>query len=119
MDARASEEEAISVAELTHRLRRAVESTTGREWVEGEVTVLRAAASGHLYFSLKDEREDACVDCVMYRMQALRARRLIWDGARVQIFGRATVWAPRGGCSSSPRLRGPQARARSSPRSRR
>jgi exodeoxyribonuclease VII large subunit len=88
--------EAISVAELTRRLRRAVETTTGKEWVEGEVAGLRAAASGHLYFSLKDEREDACVDCVMYRMQALRGRRLVTDGARVQIFGRATVWAPRG-----------------------
>jgi exodeoxyribonuclease VII large subunit len=89
-------QEAISVAELARRLRRAVESTTGKEWVEGEVAGLRAASSGHLYFSLKDEREDACVDCVMYRMQALRGRRLVLDGARVQLFGRATVWAPRG-----------------------
>src|SRR5204863_629352 len=89
-------EEAISVAELARRLRRAVEGMTGKEWVEGEVASLRAAASGHLYFSLKDEREDACIDCVMYRLQALRGRRLLRDGARVQIFGRATVWAPRG-----------------------
>ena len=89
-------EEAISVADLARRLRRAVEATTGKEWVEGEVASLRAAASGHLYFSLKDEREDACIDCVMYRMQALRGRRLLADGARVQVFGRATVWAPRG-----------------------
>jgi exodeoxyribonuclease VII large subunit len=96
LEQRATTTEAISVAELTRRLRRAVESTTGKEWVEGEVAGLRAAASGHLYFSLKDEREDACVDCVMYRMQALRGRRLILDGARVQLFGRATVWAPRG-----------------------
>jgi exodeoxyribonuclease VII large subunit len=89
-------QEAISVAELTRRLRRAVETTTGKDWVEGEVAGLRAASSGHLYFSLKDEREDACLDCVMYRTQALRGRRLILDGARVQVFGRATVWAPRG-----------------------
>jgi exodeoxyribonuclease VII large subunit len=89
-------EEAIGVAELARRLRRAVEGATGREWVEGEVTGFRAAASGHLYFSLKDEREDASIDCVVYRMQALRARRHLLDGARVQILGRATVWAPRG-----------------------
>jgi exodeoxyribonuclease VII large subunit len=95
VEARATQE-AISVAELARRLRRAVESTTGKEWVEGEVAGLRAASSGHLYFSLKDEREDACVDCVMYRMQALRGRRLVTNGARVQLFGRATVWAPRG-----------------------
>lgn len=89
-------EEAIGVAELSRRLRRAVEGVTGKEWVEGEVTSLRVAASGHLYFCLKDEREDAVIDCVMYRTQALRARRHVVDGARVQLFGRATVWVPRG-----------------------
>ncbi|HEX7671555.1 MAG TPA: exodeoxyribonuclease VII large subunit [Polyangiaceae bacterium] len=89
-------EEAIGVAELARRLRRAVEGITGKEWVEGEVASLRIAASGHLYFCLKDEREDAMIDCVMYRTQALRARRHLLDGARVQLFGRATVWAPRG-----------------------
>jgi len=94
MDDRA--EEAISVAELTHRLKRAVEGTTGKEWVEGEVASLRAASSGHVYFTLKDEREDACIDCVIYRTQALRARRHLTEGARVQLLGRATVWAPRG-----------------------
>jgi exodeoxyribonuclease VII large subunit len=94
VDARA--EEAITVSELTRRLRRAVEGTTGKEWIEGEVASFRAASSGHLYFTLKDEREDACIDCVMYRTQALRARRHLIEGARVQLLGRATVWAPRG-----------------------
>ena len=36
-------------------------------WVEGEVTGARPAPSGHLYFSLKDEEEDATIDVVMYR----------------------------------------------------
>lgn len=53
-------------------------------------------ASGHLYFSLKDEREDAVIDCVCYRLEALRARAVLSEGARVQVLGRATVWAPRG-----------------------
>jgi exodeoxyribonuclease VII large subunit len=88
-------EEAISVAEFGRRLRRAVEAT-GTEWIEGEVASLRPAASGHLYFSLKDEREEAVIDCVMYRTQALRWRRVLTDGARVQLRGRASFWAPRG-----------------------
>lgn len=78
------------------RLRRAVESTAVRDWIEGEVASLKSAASGHLYFSLKDEREDACLECVMYRREALRGRRYVVEGARVQIRGRPTVWAPRG-----------------------
>src|SRR6185369_12076665 len=33
---------------------------------------------------------------VMYRFDALRARRYLNDGARLQLIGKATVWAPRG-----------------------
>lgn len=90
------EAEVIGVAELDRRLKHAVEGVTGREWIEGEVGSLKRAASGHVYFSLKDEREDAMIDCVMYRYQAQRARQVLEDGARVQLFGRATLWAPRG-----------------------
>lgn len=91
-----SGEDVLSVAELARRLRRAAEGVAGRAWVEGEVASLRRAASGHCYFALKDEREDALIDCVMYRYQAQRALRYLADGARVQLAGRATVWAPRG-----------------------
>lgn len=89
-------EQVIGVAELDRRLKRAVESVTGREWVEGEIASLKVVSSGHAYFTLKDEREDAAVECVMYRMNALRARRHLTEGARVQLLGRATLWAPRG-----------------------
>lgn len=86
----------ITVADLARRLKRSVESQTGRDWVEGEIVSLKRAASGHAYFSLKDQREDACVECVMYRLDALRARHHLFNGARVQTLGRATLWAPRG-----------------------
>jgi len=86
----------IAVAELDRRLRRAVEAVTGDEWVVGEVASVKLAASGHLYFTLKDEREDALIECVMYRGQSLRYRGLLLDGTRVQIAGKATLWAPRG-----------------------
>jgi exodeoxyribonuclease VII large subunit len=92
----AQTEEIISVAELDRRLRRAVESATGREWVEGELSSLKWAPSGHAYFCLKDEADDAVIDCVMYKLQASRARRFLTQGARVQLRGRATVYAPRG-----------------------
>jgi exodeoxyribonuclease VII large subunit len=86
----------ISVADLARRLKRSVESQTGREWVEGEIVSLKRAGSGHVYFSLKDAREEACLECVMYRLDALRARHQLFDGAHVQTLGRATLWAPRG-----------------------
>ncbi len=86
----------ISVGELDRRLRRAVEVASGEFWIEGEVASLKRAPSGHVYFTLKDEREDAIIDCVMYRFDAQRARRILTEGARLQLKGRATVWAPRG-----------------------
>ncbi|HMJ56802.1 MAG TPA: exodeoxyribonuclease VII large subunit [Polyangiaceae bacterium] len=85
-----------SVADLGRRLKRAVEGVTPDVWVEGEVSGAKSAPSGHVYFALKDEREDAVIECVMYRSSAVRARRLIEDGARVQLRGRATIFAPRG-----------------------
>jgi len=85
-----------SVADLDRRLKRAVEGATADVWVEGEVSGSKPAPSGHVYFCLKDEVEDAVIECVMYRSSPVRARRLIVDGARVQLRGRATVWAPRG-----------------------
>ena len=89
-------EEIISVSELDRRLRRSVEDASAKSWVEGEVSSLKRAPSGHVYFCLKDEVEDAIIECVMYRFNAMRARRFLNDGARVQLSGQATVWAPRG-----------------------
>src|SRR5450432_418376 len=89
-------EEVISVSELDRRLRRSVEDVSSQVWVEGEVSSLKRAPSGHVYFSLKDEVEDAIIECVMYRFNALRARRHLNEGARLQLIGQATVWAPRG-----------------------
>jgi exodeoxyribonuclease VII large subunit len=85
-----------SVADLDRRLKRAVESATADVWVEGEVSGAKAAPSGHVYFALKDELEDAVIECVMYRSAPVRSRRLVLDGARVQLRGRATIFAPRG-----------------------
>ena len=66
----------ISVAELDRRLRRAVEGSSANVWVEGEVASLKRAPSGHAYFTLKDEADDAIIECVMYKFYATRFRRL-------------------------------------------
>ncbi|MEZ4298201.1 MAG: exodeoxyribonuclease VII large subunit [Polyangiaceae bacterium] len=93
---RRGEEAVVSVADLDRRLRRVVEGATENVRVAGEVSSLKAHASGHTYFTLKDEGEDASIDCVMYRTAPLRARRMLEDGARVVVRGKATVFVPRG-----------------------
>lgn len=88
----------LTVAELDRAIKGAVESAfEGAVWVEGEVIDARPATSGHLYFCLKDEREDASIDAVIYRSNVTpRTRQLCVDGARVRLRGRPTLWAPRG-----------------------
>jgi exodeoxyribonuclease VII large subunit len=92
----ADEPVVISVGELDRRLKRLVEQSTQDAHVEGEISGLREAASGHIYFMLKDPQEEAAIDCVMYRTAPSRSRRLLIEGARVVLIGRATVYAPRG-----------------------
>src|ERR1043165_8180394 len=55
-------DDVITVGELDRRLRRAVEVASDDFWIEGEVASLKRAPSGHVYFTLKDEREDAVID---------------------------------------------------------
>ena len=86
----------LSVADLDRKLKRLVENATVGVVVQGEIRGLKIPPSGHAYFSLRDENEDAVLDAVAYRDAALRARRLLSEGARVVVRGKATVWAPRG-----------------------
>ncbi len=88
--------ETLSVAELNRRLRHAVESASLGVWVQAEVRGVKVAASGHVYFTLRDEKQDAMIEAVAYRDTALRARRYLTEGARVLARGKATVWPPRG-----------------------
>jgi len=84
----------LSVSALVRSVRDAIESRFPLMWVAGEVSGWRPAASGHVYFSLKDE--NAQVDCVMWRN---RAALLGWqprDGVKVQLRALATVYEPRG-----------------------
>lgn len=66
-------------------------------WVEGEVSGLRWASSGHVYFTLKDGEDDAAVDVVMYRSAVTpKTKKLLVEGAKVKLKAKPTFWAPRG-----------------------
>ena len=88
----------LTVAELDRAIKGALDSAFEvAVWVEGEVTDARPVPSGHLYFSLKDEREDASVDVVIYRSNVTpRMRGLCVNGARARLRGKPMMWAPRG-----------------------
>lgn len=84
----------LSVSQLVRSARDLLEHRFPLQWIGGEISNLRPAASGHLYFVLKDEQ--AQVDCVMFRS---RAAALGWepkDGLKVEARALATLYEPRG-----------------------
>ncbi len=86
----------LSVADLDRRLRRLVEEGVRQVWVQGEVSDLKTAPSGHVYFTLKDEREPARVSCVMFRGAAVAFARHLRLGGKVEVRGSASFYAQAG-----------------------
>lgn len=89
-----SGEETLSVGELTTRLKELLEGSFPALWVRGEVSNLRQQASGHCYFTLKDER--AQISAVMFRGDAARSRVTLRDGQQLAAFGQVSVYEARG-----------------------
>src|SRR5678816_2266460 len=88
--------EALSVSQLTHLIDEILRSVLPPVViVKGEVSNFkRNAASGHLYFTLKDD--EACIDCVMWRSDAVRLKFDVADGLELLADGRVAVYAQRG-----------------------
>ena len=83
-----------TVRDLLSRVRTELEHEYTDIWVEGEISNLRAADSGHLYFTLKDG--GAQIRVVMFRSQARLLRFRPEDGLQVMARGRVTVYESRG-----------------------
>jgi exodeoxyribonuclease VII large subunit len=84
----------LSVTELNRQARLLLEQRFPLLWVSGEVSNLTRAASGHIYFSLKDAQ--AQVRCVMFRS---RAQLLPWkldNGQQVEAHALVTLYEARG-----------------------
>ncbi|KXS38920.1 MAG: exodeoxyribonuclease VII large subunit [Halomonadaceae bacterium T82-2] len=85
--------ETLSVSELNRRARMLLERGFGECWVEGEVSSLARPASGHVYFTLKDDR--AQVKCALFRNRA-RFTPALNNGDRVRLRGKVSLFEPRG-----------------------
>lgn len=84
---------ALSVSEISSALKRTVEDRFGYVRVRGELSGYKRAASGHLYFSLKDA--DAKLDGVMWKGNAARLPFAPEDGLEVIATGKLTTYAGR------------------------
>ncbi len=86
----------LTVAQLTRRIKDLVEEdeVLGDVWVRGEVSNMTQAASGHVYFTLKDH--DAAMRCVLWRTHAARVFKLPINGDAVQVHGCVSMYEARG-----------------------
>jgi exodeoxyribonuclease VII large subunit len=88
------ERKALSVSELTARLKILVEGRFSDVWVEGEISNFRRQSSGHWYFTLKDEL--ASLRCASFRIQNRLIRFTPEDGLTVRARGKLSVYESRG-----------------------
>lgn len=93
-DADSGQPPTLSVSELNRRARQALEQDVGEVWVEGELSGVSRPGSGHIYFTLKDER--AQLRCALFRTRARFVAAPMRDGDRVKVRGQVSLFEPRG-----------------------
>ncbi len=84
----------LSVGDLTARLKTLIEGGFSTVEVEGQVSNHRPHPSGHLYFTLKDDRSQ--IRAVVFRGDARRMTFRLEDGQHVVARGRISVYEVRG-----------------------
>ncbi|KTT74683.1 exodeoxyribonuclease VII large subunit [Sphingomonas endophytica] len=84
---------ALSVGELSGRLKRMVEGEFGHVRLRGEISGYKRATSGHVYLCLKDE--SAVIDGVMWKGSAAGLAFRPEDGVEVVATGRLTTYPGR------------------------
>src|SRR5881397_1061945 len=83
-----------TVSELTARIRDLLAKNFTDISVQGEISNCREAQSGHIYFTLKDDR--AQVRCVYFKQQRRGIKFRPEDGLQVTVRGSISVYEQRG-----------------------
>jgi len=83
-----------TVSELSARIRDLLARNFTDFFVQGEISNCKEAQSGHIYFTLKDDR--AQVRCVFFKQQRRGMKFSPEDGLQVTIRGSLSVYEPRG-----------------------
>jgi len=85
-----------SVTEITRYLRLLLDNDEILQdaWVAGEVSNLSRPASGHIYFTLKDE--SAALRCVIWKQNASQLRSQLLDGMKVEVHGAISIYEQAG-----------------------
>src|SRR5271169_3741460 len=84
----------FTVSDLTARVRDLLAKNFTNIMVQGEISNCRPAASGHIYFTLKDDR--AQIRCVFFKQQQRGMKFRPEDGLKVSVRGAISVYEARG-----------------------
>jgi exodeoxyribonuclease VII large subunit len=84
----------ISVSTLNNQIKALLETHYLNILVEGEVSRVTYHASGHLYFTLKDDK--SAISCVMFKGNNQRLKFRLEEGMQVIVGGGISVYTPRG-----------------------
>lgn len=84
----------LTVSQLNNLLKSLVEETFQEVYVEGEISNLKSYSSGHLYFSLKDEKSQ--IKCVLFKDVSKKLKFKLENGLKVICYGRIDYYTVRG-----------------------
>src|SRR5512133_611433 len=85
----------LTVSQLNDNIKSFLEEAFGSLWVEGEVSNLRRPPSGHIYFTLKDDKSQ--IRAVYFRQYGNRAAKFdLEDGLNILCRARLSAYPPRG-----------------------
>jgi len=79
-----------TVAEITRNIRGILEDNFPQVWIKGEVSTLRTPQSGHMYFTLKDEK--AQLKCVFFKNASMRLNFKLEEGMECICSGRISLY---------------------------
>lgn len=94
MDANPFQGQVFTVSAITLAVKQMMEGVFRDVFVEGEVSNLREAGSGHLYFDLKDR--DALLSAVMFKWDARKYSLELQEGIQVRVWGSLSVYGKSG-----------------------
>ena len=89
-----SDQKIYSVSEINSLIKSVLEMNIPPVWVNGELSIWMRAASGHAYFSLKDESSQ--LPCVIWKQNAGRLLFKPEDGMQVNVAGRISIYEKSG-----------------------
>jgi len=84
----------ISVTELNKLAKSLLENGIPKLWIEGEISNLARPASGHIYFSLKDETSQ--IRCAWFKQRQSINVNDISNGMKMLALGKISLYQPRG-----------------------